>query len=203
MRCCPRRACPHPPTISISLVRELTRSETEECGSVLRSDSSSGGCPGAGAVFTALPPAGNLGKERQRLRGEGRRAKGETGKGFPGTLSQRTLRLGCASPRRRLPAGRRAGLGAGMPAVVPPPAACRPLQPTSLPPPRGALAGTGSRCRRTSPPSTAAGPTLPVSQPQRRCQGTRPALRRLGPHQHPQLRLQHTAPFQPGAGLGA
>lgn len=82
------------PTMSISLVRELTRSETEERGSVLRSDSSCGGCPGTGAVVTALPPAGNLGKERQGLRGEGLRAEGETVRGSPGTLSQRMLRLG-------------------------------------------------------------------------------------------------------------
>lgn len=60
-------SAPHPPTMSISLVRELTRSETEERGSVLRSDSSCGGCPGTGAAFTALPPAGNLEKEKQCL----------------------------------------------------------------------------------------------------------------------------------------
>lgn len=53
------------PTISISLVREFTRSETEECGSVLRSDSSCCVCPGTGAVFTALPPAGNLQREKE------------------------------------------------------------------------------------------------------------------------------------------
>lgn len=47
-------------TMSISLVRELTRSETEERGSVRRSDSSWGVWPGTGAVFTAFPPAGNL-----------------------------------------------------------------------------------------------------------------------------------------------
>lgn len=80
----PISSAPHPPTMSISLVRELTRSETEERGSVLRSDSSCGGCPGTGAVFTALLPAGNLGKERQRLREEGPRAEGETARGSPG-----------------------------------------------------------------------------------------------------------------------
>lgn len=64
-----RRPCPPvAPTMSISLVREFTRSETEERGSVLRSDSSFCVCPATGAVFTALPPAGNLGKEKQRPR---------------------------------------------------------------------------------------------------------------------------------------
>ena len=63
----PHAPYPLPPallTISISLVRELTRSETEERGSVRRSDSSWGVWPGTGAVFTAFPPAGNLGAGR-------------------------------------------------------------------------------------------------------------------------------------------
>lgn len=62
---------PGPPallTMSISLVRELTRSETEERGSVRRSDSSWGVWPGTGAVFTAFPPAGNLGADEARMR---------------------------------------------------------------------------------------------------------------------------------------
>lgn len=75
-------SAPHPPTMSISLVRELTRSETEECGSVLRSDSSCGGCPGAGAAFPAFPPAGNLREERPWRRGAG--SRGRDREGLPG-----------------------------------------------------------------------------------------------------------------------
>lgn len=78
----PKPGAPHPPTMSISLVRELTRSETEECGSVLRSDSSCGGCPGAGAAFPAFPAAGNLREERPWRRGAG--SRGPDCEGLPG-----------------------------------------------------------------------------------------------------------------------
>lgn len=108
-----RRPCPPvAPTMSISLVREFTRSETEERGSVLRSDSSFCVCPGTGAVFTALPPAGNLGKEKQRPRaGPGRprgdaRSLGCPGGPDPGRAGLRRCRpptAACGHPWRCQP----------------------------------------------------------------------------------------------------
>lgn len=70
-------------------------------------------------------------REAVPFRGEGPRAKGETARGFPGTLSQRMPRLGCADGGCRL--GRGQNRAAGMPGAVMPVAACHPLQPTSLP----------------------------------------------------------------------
>lgn len=154
-------AHPSPPTISISLVRELTRSETEERGSVLRSDSSCGGCPGTGAVFTALPPAGNLGKEKQRLRGRGGREAKARRRGAPrGTLSRRMLRLRAA--------GRDAGMQ-GCPGLChrrlrahqsPRSAGPWPVRVTGSAP-VAIKAGLGRVAR--APGSVAASPTPPVS----------------------------------------
>lgn len=208
----PREPVPsasRPPTMSISLVRELTRSETEECGSVLRSDSSCGGCPGTGAVFTALPPAGNLGKERQRLRGEGPRAEGETARGSPGTLSRRMLL--CQPPREA--AGRDAGRAGlqGCPGLRPPSAAHQcPRTEGSWPAgsardatrqgrvPAGALGHAALRpgARQQVHPVTSQSwhPQRP-----RRCQG---CPRLPCPHQHPRfwLHLTHARPLQRGLG---
>lgn len=144
----PVPSAPRPPTMSISLVRELTRSETEERGSVLRSDSSCGGCPGTGAVFTALPPAGNLREERQHLRGGGLRAGGETARGSPSPL---------------LPAPGAAGGGAAMAAPQGHPGQChRRLRATrcSSPAPLrgGATAGAGDWFWVPPVPAGAPGP---------------------------------------------
>ena len=70
-------------------MRELTRSETEERGSVRRSDSSWGVWPGTGAVFTAFPPAGNLGVGGIRM-STGREVgwAGHLGLGGGGTFSE-------------------------------------------------------------------------------------------------------------------